>query len=52
MAVLQVAAQAEAEELAANLKTRMQVPEVPIYELPPAIVVHGGPGAMGVGFFA
>jgi DegV family protein with EDD domain len=52
LAVLQVAAQAEAEELAANLKNRMQLPEVPIYELPPAIVVHGGPGAMGVGFFA
>ncbi len=52
LAVLQVAAEAEARELAANLKSRMNVPEVPIYELPPAIVVHGGPGAMGVGFFA
>jgi DegV family protein with EDD domain len=52
LAVLQVAAQQEAEELAADLKARMNVSEVPIYELPPAIVVHGGPGAMGVGFFA
>ena len=51
LAVLQVAAQGDAEELAADLKVRMQVREVPIYELPPAIVVHGGPGAMGVGFF-
>jgi fatty acid-binding protein DegV len=24
---------------------------VPIYELPPAIVVHGGPGVLAVGFF-
>jgi fatty acid-binding protein DegV len=24
---------------------------IPIYELPPAIVVHGGPGVMGIGFF-
>ena len=52
LAVLQVAAQDEAKELAANLKSRMNVSEVPIFELPPAIVVHGGPGTMGVGFFA
>ncbi len=51
LSVLQVAAEDEARELAANLKTRMNLPEVPIYELPPAIVVHGGPGAMGAGFF-
>ncbi|KAF0106951.1 MAG: hypothetical protein FD146_2061 [Anaerolineaceae bacterium] len=24
---------------------------LPVYELPPAIVVHGGPGALAVGFF-
>jgi DegV family protein with EDD domain len=52
LAVLQVAAQDEAKQLAANLKSRMNVSEVPIFELPPAIVVHGGPGTMGVGFFA
>jgi len=52
LAVLQVAAEQEAAELAADLKSRMNVPEVPIYQLPPVIVVHAGPGAMGVGFFA
>jgi len=51
LSVLQVAAGDEAEQLAANLKSRMNLPDIPIYELPPAIVVHGGPGAMGVGFF-
>jgi DegV family protein with EDD domain len=51
LSVLQVAAEDEAEEMAANLKSRMNMAEIPIYELPPAIVVHGGPGAMGVGFF-
>ena len=51
LAVIQVAAEQEARELAAALKSRSNVPEVPIYELPPAIVVHGGPKAMGVGFF-
>ncbi len=52
LCVLQVAAEDEAAALAANLKTRMCLPDVPIFQLPPAIVVHGGPGAMGVGFFA
>jgi len=51
LAVIQVAAQEEARQLADRLKTAMSLPEVPIYELPPAIVVHGGPGAIGLGFF-
>jgi fatty acid kinase fatty acid binding subunit len=51
LAVIQVAAEDEARELAEHLKARMSLAEVPIYELPPAIVVHGGPGAIGVGFF-
>ncbi len=52
LSVIQVAAEAEARDLAEHLKSMMGLPDVPIYELPPAIVVHGGPGAMGVGFFA
>ena len=52
LSVIQVAAEVEAKALASDLKARMNLTEVPIYELPPAIVVHGGPGAMGVGFFA
>jgi DegV family protein with EDD domain len=51
LSVLQVAAETEARTLAADLKSRMSLPEVPIYELPPAITVHAGPKAMGVGFF-
>jgi fatty acid-binding protein DegV len=49
--VLQVAAEGEARTLAADLKSKMNLPEIPIYELPPAITVHAGPKAMGVGFF-
>ncbi len=52
LCVIQVAARAEAEQMANNLKSRMGITEIPIYELPPAIVVHGGPKTMGVGFFA
>jgi DegV family protein with EDD domain len=51
LAVIQVAAEDEARALAGQLKAITGLQDVPIYELPPAIVVHGGPGAIGVGFF-
>jgi DegV family protein with EDD domain len=51
LSVIQVAAEDEARQLADRLKISMNLPEVPVYELPPAIVVHGGPGAIGLGFF-
>jgi DegV family protein with EDD domain len=51
LCVLQVEAEKEAESLVEELKSKVNVPSIPIYELPPAIVVHAGPKAMGVGFF-
>ena len=51
LCVLQVEVEEEAQALADELKSKIKVPEIPIYELPPAIVVHAGPRAMGVGFF-
>ncbi len=51
LCALQVAAEKEAESLVQELKSKVFVSEIPIYELPPAIVVHAGPRAMGVGFF-
>lgn len=51
LCVLQVAAEQEAEALVQELKARVPVSEIPIYRLPPAIVVHSGPKAMGLGFF-
>ncbi len=51
LCVIQVEAESEAQSLAAELKSRVSVSPIPIYELPPAIVVHAGPRAMGVGFF-
>ena len=51
LCALQVEAEREAETLVAELKSRVNVSQIPIYELPPAIVVHAGPRAMGVGFF-
>jgi fatty acid kinase fatty acid binding subunit len=51
LCVLQVEAVKEAQALVEELKSKVHVPNIPIYELPPAIVVHAGPQAMGVGFF-
>ncbi|HEY9526170.1 MAG TPA: DegV family protein, partial [Anaerolineales bacterium] len=51
LCVLQVAAEQEAQMLVEQLKSRVPVSNIPIYELPPAIIVHAGPRAMGVGFF-
>ena len=51
LCVLQVEAEKEAESLVQELKAKVPVSEIPIYRLPPAIVVHAGPKAMGVVFF-
>lgn len=51
LCVLQVEAEKEAQALVEELKSTIPVAEIPIYELPPAIVVHAGPRAMGIGFF-
>ncbi|MBN1178026.1 MAG: DegV family protein [Anaerolineae bacterium] len=51
LCVMHVEAEAEAQALAADLGAALDVPEVPIFLLPPAIVVHGGPGILGAGFF-
>ena len=48
---MQVEAETEAGLMAASLQSWWGGGEVLIYELPPAIVTHGGPGTMGVGFF-
>jgi DegV family protein with EDD domain len=41
----------EAQVLANEFFTRLGITDIPIYPLPPAIVVHGGPGVLGVSFF-
>ena len=51
LCVMQADAIQEAEAIAAELKVRMNLTYIPIYELPPAIVTHGGPGVLGIGFF-
>ncbi len=51
LCVMQADAIQEAGSIAADLRSRMNLTDIPIYELPPAIVTHGGPGVLGIGFF-
>ncbi|MEO8358115.1 MAG: DegV family protein [Chloroflexota bacterium] len=51
LCALQVAAETEAQSLVTELKSKVAVSNIAVYKLPPAIVVHAGPKAMGVGFF-
>jgi DegV family protein with EDD domain len=41
----------KANELASNYQLALSVPEVPVYEFPPAILTHTGPGVIGTSFF-
>ena len=43
--------QGRAERLADELSHALNVTTIPLYEVPPAIVVHGGPGIISVSFF-
>lgn len=46
-------AEDEARQLAQDLAGDLQIPvdQIPIYDLPPAILVHSGPGVIGASFF-
>ena len=43
--------QRRAEQLASEFGQALNVQAIPVYEVPPAIVVHGGPGIISVSFF-
>jgi DegV family protein with EDD domain len=49
--VLDGGAEEEAKKLASDLEQILGVKKIPVYALPPAILVHAGPGALGVSFF-
>lgn len=40
----------DAKTLIEAIQSEMGIKNIPLYELPPAIVVHAGPGALAVGF--
>ncbi|MAT44557.1 MAG: hypothetical protein CL609_19660 [Anaerolineaceae bacterium] len=41
----------DAQMLAKDFEQTLNIPHVPIYHLPPAFLVHAGPGVMGVSYF-
>lgn len=43
--------QKRAEKFAQELANDLGITNIPVYEVPPAIVVHGGPGIISVSFF-
>lgn len=51
LTVLEAGARPQADQLARDLSQIVKQPQVTVYDMPPAIVTHGGPGILGVGFF-
>ncbi len=43
--------ESRAEQLSKELAEALNLETIPVYEVPPAIVVHGGPGIISVSFF-
>jgi fatty acid-binding protein DegV len=42
----------DAERLRTELSAALNVADIPLYSVGPAITTHGGPGILAVGFFA
>ena len=51
LSVIHAAVPQEAGEIAADLRAQLNLKEVPILDVPPAIATHAGPGLLGVAFF-
>jgi DegV family protein with EDD domain len=49
--IMQGDAEEDAATLAAEFKRTLGIEDIPILFLPPAILVHAGPGALGISFF-
>lgn len=52
MSIMYAGNQAAGQALADELGRQINQTEVPVVSMPPAIITHGGPGILGVGFFA
>ncbi len=51
LSVMHAGALTDGLALAQEFAEKLGLDDVPIYSVPPAIVTHGGPGILGVGFF-
>lgn len=52
LCVMHIDTEDDAQALRAELSSRLNIVEIPLYVLPPAIIVHAGPKAIAIGFFA
>jgi DegV family protein with EDD domain len=52
VSVMHAAVPDQAQTLADELCAQQNLRHIPILDVPPAIVVHGGPGILGVAFFS
>jgi fatty acid-binding protein DegV len=52
LCVMHIDAEDEAKAVSAEITSRLGIKNIPLYLLPPAIVVHAGPKVLAVGFFA
>lgn len=51
LSIMHIDAEAEALAIRDELGSRLKIQDIPVYLLPPAIVVHAGPKALAVAFF-
>ncbi len=51
LSVMHAGAYPQGKALADELSGMVNQPDVPVVNMPPAIVTHGGPGILGTGFF-
>jgi DegV family protein with EDD domain len=51
LTVLHAGVPAQGKALAEDLRSELKIEQVPVYDMPPAIVTHGGPGILGAAFF-
>ncbi|MDD5467262.1 MAG: DegV family protein [Anaerolineales bacterium] len=52
LSVMHAGVPEQGQELADDLGVTLGLKDIPILDVPPAIVTHGGPGILGVSFFA
>ncbi|MGC9467978.1 MAG: DegV family protein [Anaerolineae bacterium] len=51
LSIMHAAAEEEADELVTFFSRELGLSHIPVLTVPPAVVTHGGPGVLGVGFF-
>jgi DegV family protein with EDD domain len=51
LSIMHAAAEEQAQDLVVYFREELGLDDIPVRAVPPAVVTHGGPGVLGVGFF-